>query len=132
VQTDTKIEIKFYSSHIERNQRYRVIEEFDSKNESAMVRAYHANDCSEVRQMNPAYNNIFLGGNGVVILGEEKIEMVQGGRIFLPRDIWKCGNMKEMDEFIKKNPISEAKPGVLGLECLDEVEKESSRIHHFH
>ena len=97
-----------------------------------MIRAYVANGCSEVRQMNPAYNNIFLGGNGDVILGGEKIDMVKGGRIFLPREIWKCGNKEHIDEFIKKNPITDAKTGVLGLECFDEVEKESSRIHHFH
>jgi hypothetical protein len=61
---------------MERNQRYRVIEEFDAKNESPMVRAFVANQYHEIRQINSGYNNVFLGGNGEIILGDDKIENV--------------------------------------------------------
>lgn len=61
----------FYSTHIEKNQRYRVIEDFNSKFEHPMVRAIAHNNGSEVRQLHPGYNNIFLGGNGLMIIGEQ-------------------------------------------------------------
>ena len=106
---------------MERNQRYRVIEEFDAKNENPMIRAYVANGCREIRQINSGYNNVFLGGSGEIILGDEIIEDVKGARIYLPRDIWKTGIRDKIDDFIKKNPTTEDKPGVLGLECFDEA-----------
>ena len=39
----------FYSSAIEKNQRYRVIEEFNSKFEHPMIRAIKANEGGEIR-----------------------------------------------------------------------------------
>jgi len=41
-----------------------------------MVRALFANQCEEIRQINSGYNNVFLGGNGEIILGDEIIENV--------------------------------------------------------
>ena len=71
----------FYSSAIEKNQKYRVIEEFNSKTEHPMVRAIVANGGGEVRQLHSGYNNVFLGGTGRVLLGEEKAENVAGGQL---------------------------------------------------
>ena len=96
-----------------------------------MVRAIVANDGSEVRQICAGYNNIFLGGNGRVILGEEQIEGVEGGRMYLPNDLWKTGVQKDIDTWITKNPTTDEHPGVLGLECFEHVDQQSNRIHHF-
>lgn len=43
------IEIMFFSTGVEKNQRYRVIEEFNPKFESPMVRAIAANGGGEIR-----------------------------------------------------------------------------------
>jgi len=40
----------------------------------------------------------------------------------LPREIWKTGVQEKIDTFIKKNPPTDEKPGVLGLECFDETQ----------
>jgi hypothetical protein len=37
-----------------------------------MVRAIAANGGGEVRQLHAGYNNVFLGGNGRLILGENE------------------------------------------------------------
>ena len=82
--------------------------------------------------MHSGYNNVFLGGNGLLILGEESIDGIEGGRMYLTRKLWKSGESKEIDSFIGANPIKDDKPSVLGLECFDLVPKTSNRIHHFH
>lgn len=46
-----------------------------------MVRAIVANGGGEVRQLHSGYNNVFLGGTGRVLLGEEKAENVAGGQL---------------------------------------------------
>lgn len=123
----------FYSSHIEKNQRYRVIEDFNSKFEHPMVRAIAHNNGSEVRQLHPGYNNVFLGGNGLIILGEESHkDIVEDGSMNINRELWKSGDKEKIKEFCEKHKNTEEKPSVLGLECFDYIPRISNRIHHFH
>lgn len=82
--------------------------------------------------MHSGYNNVFLGGNGLVIINEESLDEIEGGKMFLTRELWKTGNKEAIDNFIEMHPPRDDKPSNLGLECLDFIPKMSNRIHHFH
>lgn len=97
-----------------------------------MIRAINANNGGEIRQLHSGYNNIFLGGNGLLILGEEEKDGLEGAKMFLHNKIWKKGDRKEIDNFIERKGINDDKPSVIGLECFDHIPKTSNRIHHFH
>jgi len=89
------------------------------------------NEDDEIRQINSGYNNVFLGGNGRVILGEDHIDDIDCGKMNLPRDVWKSGDRKAINQFVEIHKDDDA-TAVLGLECFDLVGRKSNRIHHMH